>query len=46
MQKMIPVDKLARPDDHVLLPFGSIRRARVDQGLAPGNATPVRGGFP
>src|SRR5271166_1835953 len=45
MQKMIPVDKLARPEDHILLPFGSIRRARVDQGLAPGNATPFEADF-
>ena len=29
MQRMIPVDKLARPEDHILLPFTSIRRARV-----------------
>ncbi len=45
MQRMIPVNKLARPEDHILLPFGSIRRARVDQGLAPGNATPFEADF-
>ena len=45
MQRMIPVDKLARPEDHVLLPFTSIRRARVEQGLAPGNATPFEADF-
>jgi len=45
MQRMIPVDKLARPENHILLKFGSIRRARVDQGLGPGNATPFEPDF-
>ncbi len=33
MQRMIPVDRLARPEDHVLIPAERSRRARMDQGF-------------
>jgi len=45
MDKMIPVDRLARPEDHILVPFDQIREARVDQGLTPFNAMPYEEDF-
>ena len=45
MQRMIPVDKLARPDNHIMAPMDRILQARVDQGLSPTNVTPPTG-FP
>jgi uncharacterized ferritin-like protein (DUF455 family) len=45
MEKMIAADKLARPEDHVLVPAMRVRRARTDQGLAPGNAMPFEDDF-
>ena len=33
MEKMIPVDRLARPEDHILVPLDKIREARLEQGL-------------
>src|SRR6266481_4615261 len=40
MQKMIPVDKLARPDNHILVPLERMFQARLDQGLSATNAMP------
>jgi uncharacterized ferritin-like protein (DUF455 family) len=40
MQRMIPVDRLARPENHVMAPLDRIFQARVDQGLSPTNAMP------
>ena len=34
MQRMIPVDKLARPEDHILIPSQRLRAARAEQGLS------------
>jgi uncharacterized ferritin-like protein (DUF455 family) len=45
MQKMIPVDKLARSEEHVLVPLERIFQARVDQGLSPTNAMPHEADF-
>src|ERR1700719_1071606 len=45
MQRMIPVDKLARPEDHILLPAQRVRNARTEQGLAPSNAMPYEEDF-
>src|ERR1700691_4149928 len=45
MQRMIPVDKLARPEDHILLPANRTRTARSEQGLSPGNAMPYEDDF-
>ena len=45
MQRMIPVDKLARPEDHILLPANRTRNARSEQGLSPGNAMPYEDDF-
>ncbi len=45
MQRMIPVDKLARPEDHILLPAQRLRKARGEQGLTPGNAMPYEDDF-
>jgi len=45
MQRMIPVDKLARPEDHILLPATRTRNARTEQGLSPGNAMPYEDDF-
>src|SRR5260370_34194439 len=45
MQKMSPVDKLARPENHILVSLERIRRAREDQGLAPFNAMPYEEDF-
>jgi uncharacterized ferritin-like protein (DUF455 family) len=40
MQRMIAVDKLARPDNHILAPLERLFQARVDQGLSPTNVMP------
>jgi uncharacterized ferritin-like protein (DUF455 family) len=40
MQKMIPVDRLARPANHILVPLERIFQARIDQGLSPTNVMP------
>ena len=45
MERMIPVDKLARPEDHILLPANRTRNARSEQGLSPGNAMPYEDDF-
>ncbi|HZO81010.1 MAG TPA: DUF455 family protein [Candidatus Binataceae bacterium] len=45
MQRMIPVDRLARPDNHILVPVDRIREARIDQGLSPSNAMPFEDEF-
>ena len=45
MDKMIPVDRLARPEDHILVPLEKIREARLEQGLTPFNAMPFEEDF-
>src|SRR6266403_6299991 len=45
MQRMIPVDRLARPEDHILLPAQRVRNARTEQGLAASNAMPYEDDF-
>jgi len=45
MQRMIPVDKLARPENHVMAPLERIFQARVDQGLSPTNVMPNEADF-
>src|SRR5271156_156558 len=45
MQRMISVDKLARPEDHILVPANRMRNARTDQGLTPFNAMPYEEDF-
>ena len=45
MEKCIPVDKLARPEGHILVSMEKMRRARVDQGLTPFNAMPYEEDF-
>ena len=45
MEKMISVDKLARPEDHVLVPLDKIREARLEQKLTPFNAMPYEEDF-
>jgi uncharacterized ferritin-like protein (DUF455 family) len=45
MEKMIPVDKLARPADHILVSLDRLRVARQDQGLTPFNAMPYEEDF-
>ncbi|MGH7246920.1 MAG: DUF455 family protein [Pseudomonadota bacterium] len=45
MQRMIPVDKLARPEDHILVPAERSRRARSEQGLTPNGAMPYEEDF-
>src|SRR6266478_4610267 len=45
MQRMIAVDRLARPEDHILLPAQRVRNARTEQGLAPSNAMPYEEDF-
>jgi len=40
MEKCIPVDKLARPENHIVISLDRLRQARTDQGLAPFNAMP------
>jgi uncharacterized ferritin-like protein (DUF455 family) len=45
MQRLIAVDKLARPEDHILVPLERLRQARIDQGLSPLNAMPYEEDF-
>src|SRR5208282_2966997 len=45
MQKFIPVDKLARPENHILVPLEDIQQARIDQKLLPFNAMPYEDDF-
>jgi uncharacterized ferritin-like protein (DUF455 family) len=45
MQRMIPVDKLAREESHVLVPAERLRHSRVEQGMAPFNAMPYEEDF-
>ena len=45
MQKMIAVDRLARPDEHILVPVERIREARIDQGLQANNVMPFEEDF-
>ena len=45
MEKFIAVDKLARPEDYILVSLEGIRRAREDQGLTPFNAMPYEEDF-
>ena len=45
MQRMISVDKLARPEDHILVPAQRMRNARTEQGLAAANAMPYEEDF-
>src|SRR5260370_8675263 len=40
MQKMIPVDKLARPDDRIMVSRARVLQARIDKGLASASALP------
>src|SRR5713226_1013721 len=40
MQKMIPVDKLARPDDRIMVSRERVLQARIDQGLPLASALP------
>ena len=43
MQRMIPVDRLARPEDHILLPATRTRNARTEQGSVARQRDAVRG---
>jgi uncharacterized ferritin-like protein (DUF455 family) len=45
MEKCIPVDKLARPENHILVSMDTMRQARTDQGLTPFNAMPYEDDF-
>ena len=45
MERMIPVDKLARPENHILVPANRTRQARSDQGFSPVNAMPYEDDF-
>ncbi len=45
MERMIAVDKLARPEDHILVPAERSRRARTEQGLTPNGAMPYEDDF-
>src|ERR1700720_4972034 len=45
MEKCIPVDKLARPENHILISLDKMRRARTDQGLTPFNTMPYEDDF-
>ncbi|MGH7949987.1 MAG: DUF455 family protein [Candidatus Binataceae bacterium] len=45
MERCIAVDKLARPEDHILAPVEMIRGARMEQGLAAGNPMPFEEDF-
>jgi uncharacterized ferritin-like protein (DUF455 family) len=40
VERCIAVDKLARPENHILISLDKNRRARLDQGLTPFNAMP------
>ncbi len=45
MQKFLPVDKLARPENYILISLDRMRQARMDQGLTPFNAMPYEEDF-
>ncbi|HEY6420701.1 MAG TPA: DUF455 family protein [Candidatus Binataceae bacterium] len=45
MDKMIPVDRLARPEDHVLVPAERLRHARMEQGMSALGAMPYEDDF-
>ena len=45
MERCIPVDKLARPEDYILVSLDKMREARTDQGLTPFNAMPYEEDF-
>jgi len=45
VQRMIAVDRLARPDEMVLVPVERIREARIDQGFMPNNVMPFEEDF-
>lgn len=45
MQRMIAVDRLARPDEMILVPVERIRDARIDQGIPPNNVMPLEEDF-
>ena len=45
MQRFLPVDKLARPENYILVSLDRMRQARVDQGLTPFNAMPYEEDF-
>jgi uncharacterized ferritin-like protein (DUF455 family) len=45
MQKFIPVDKLARPEHHILVPMEEMQQARLDQGLSAFGAMPYEPDF-
>ncbi len=45
MQKFLPVDKLARPENYILISLDRMRQARIDQGLTPFNAMPYEEDF-
>src|SRR5271157_847288 len=45
MEKCIPVDKLARPENYILVSMDKMRQARTDQGLTPFNAMPYEEDF-
>src|SRR5260221_3982643 len=40
MERTIVVDKLARPDNHILAPLERLFQARVDQGFSATNVMP------
>jgi uncharacterized ferritin-like protein (DUF455 family) len=45
MERMIAVDKLARPEDHILLRSDRVRNARSEQGLTPNSPMPYEDDF-
>ncbi len=45
MERMIPVDRLARPEDHILVPVERLRQARIEQGMTPFGAMPYEEDF-
>ena len=45
MEKCIPVDMLARPENYIMVPLDQMRRARTDQNLTPFNPMPYEEDF-
>jgi uncharacterized ferritin-like protein (DUF455 family) len=45
MEKFIAVDKLARPENYIMVGFDRLRKSREDQGLTPFNAMPYEEDF-
>ena len=45
MQRMIPVDRLARPERTIMVPIERTRQARIDQNLSPQNMMPYEEDF-